>query len=91
MKHAIELLPFDGNVWTTKQMYVFCGCGEKMKLWNFRDSYVYPLCDAPEDNLHIIQCKSKTANDRWKSSIDALEEHLLDDDTPTKTTNMIVN
>ena len=50
-----------------------------------------PLCDAPEDNIHVVQRRSKTSNDRWASSIDALKEKLLDDGILTNTVNMIVN
>ena len=58
-----------------------------MKIWNFRGSTVCPLYDAPE----VIRCRSKIANDRWTSSIDALEDQLLNDGTPTNTVNIIVN
>lgn len=31
-----------------------------------------PLCQTPEDNLHVIKNNSKTAHDKWTLTIDAL-------------------
>ena len=74
-----------------KQVLGFCGTSEKMKLWKYRESDMYSLCDKTEDNIHVLRCNSEQANQKWSASIDALEDHLVDNNTPSNTVNMIVN
>ena len=69
----------------TKQVSEFYGTGEKMKLWNVRDIDACPLCNEIEDNQHVIKCGRTVTNNRWASSMDELEEHLLDVNTPITT------
>ena len=57
----------------SKQVSVFYGTGEKMKLWSFSKTNDCPLYHESEDNLHITRCRSDAANGIWTSSIEGLE------------------
>ena len=50
-----------------------------------------PPCNESEDTNHVLLCKSRVANDIWDVTINALEEILLDNNTPINTVQLIVN
>ena len=91
IKHTRALLPFNRRLWMMKQVSGFCGTGEKMRLWKYSESDMCSLRDKREDNTQVLRCNSVQANPKWSASIDALEDHLLDNNTPSNTVNMIVN
>ena len=62
-----------------------------MKLWDFRDADVCPLCHEPEDNLHVVKCNSVSANTTWDAALGTLEQLLLNDHTPHLKVSMILN
>ena len=74
-----------------KQVSGFCDTSVNMQKEKFRDSDECPLYNEVEDDCHIMRCKSNEANTRWLTSIEELENHLLDHDTPTEKVNMIVS
>lgn len=39
-----------------------------------RDTDICQLWQEPKNNLHVIKCNSKNANDKWAESIEALGE-----------------
>ena len=90
VKLARNILPFDRKIWMTKQVSSFCGTGTKMKLWQFRESDVCPLCPEQEDNYHVIRRKSVEAGMKWDEAIDSLEATLTDNYTPQETVEMII-
>ena len=61
-----------------------------MILWDFRDVDVCPLCNEPEDNLHVVKCVSASANATCDASLDNLEQLLLNDHTPQTIVSMIL-
>ena len=63
----------------------------KMKSWKFRDTDVCPLYNEKEDNFQVLRCNSDGAKGRWASSIDALENSILDSNTPTNIVETIVS
>ena len=91
IKLARARLPFDRKIWMTTQVSGFCGTGVKMKLWNFRDFDVCSLCTKPEDKLHVITCVSTSANAVWDTSLDTLEQILLNNHTSQITVSMIID
>lgn len=74
-----------------KQISGLCGIGEKMKQWKYRELDVCPLCNEIEYNMHVLRCNSIQANQKELESIDALKNHLLDNNTRSNTVNIIVN
>ena len=90
VKYARASLPFDRRTWMVKQVSDFCGTGEKMRLWQYRKDNACPLCNEPENSLHVIKCSSGQANQQWRLSIKELKAHLADNDTPSSTVNVIV-
>ena len=90
VKLARGLLWFDRRVWMVKQVSGFFGTSVNMQKWKFKASDECPLCNKVEDNCPIMKCKSNEANSRWLISIEKLENHLLDNDNPTDTVNMII-
>ena len=62
-----------------------------MKLWDFRNIYVCPLCNETENNLHVVRYIIASANTTWFASLENLEETLLNNHIPPSTATMIVN
>ena len=68
----------------------FCGTGIKMRRWDFREVDVCPLCNEPENNLHVMKCVSASASATWDASLGNLDQLLLNDHTPQTTVSMIL-
>ena len=90
VKHARAKLPFDRKIWMIKQVSGFCGTGVKMKLRDFRDVDVCPLCHEPENNIHVVKYGSDSTNAAWQVSLENLEDLLLNNHTPPSTTSMLI-
>ena len=73
----------------TKQVSGFCGTGEKMRLWKYRDKDECPLCAETEDNYHILRCTITAASNKWDEAIQALEATLADNHNPRESIKLI--
>lgn len=62
-----------------------------MKLWQHIESDVCPLCNEIEYIIHVLQYNSMHIDQKRILSIDALEDYLLNNFTPSNTINMIYN
>ena len=66
----------------SKQIFRLCGTEAKMKQWEYIETGLCPLCNESEDNNHVLLCKSSVVNDTRDVAMNALEESLLDNNTP---------
>ena len=63
--------------WVTKHFSGWAGSGENMQLWGFRESAECPRCEEPESTLHVLRCKSESANEEFWEATETFAEWLV--------------
>jgi hypothetical protein len=73
--------PLACRTFIVKHTAGMCGVGKFMKRWGEREFDTCPRCDMPEDACHVWKCHGKDADNVWATSLQKLEQKLIELDT----------
>jgi hypothetical protein len=63
--------------WVTKHFSGWAGSGENMQKWGYRSSAECPRCPERESTLHVMRCKSESADDEFWEATESFAEWLV--------------